>query len=72
MSEQDDEEIRGLLKQAMNPMDPELTRDLWPRMRRRLEEQPRERLWLDWTLVALLAIWFLLFPEAIPILLYHL
>ena len=73
MSEPGDEEIRGLLKRAMIPVDPELKRDLWPRMRRRLEERPPTRgLWLDWALVALLTIWFLVFPEAIPILLYHL
>jgi len=72
MSEQGDEEIRGLLKQAMVPVDPELRRDLWPKMLRRLEERPTRGLWFDWALVALLAIWFFFFPEAIPILLYHL
>ena len=72
MSDQGDEEIRGLLKQAFVPVDPELKRDLWPQMLRRLHERSREGLGLDWLLVALLAIWVLFFPEAIPMLLYHL
>jgi hypothetical protein len=71
MSEQNDEKIRELLKKAMVPVDPELKRDLWPQMLRRLEERPTQVPWFDWALVALLAIWFFLSPEAIPILLYH-
>ncbi len=72
MSEQNDERIRELLKKAMVPVDPELKRDLWPQMLRRLEERPARVPWFDWALVALLVIWFFLSPEAIPILLYHL
>jgi hypothetical protein len=72
MSEQDADDIGRLLRRALGPADAELTRDLWPRMLRRLEEQPAAVPWFDWALVALLATWVLFFPEAIPVLLYHL
>ncbi len=72
MSEQNGERIRELLKKAMVPADPELKRDLWPQMLRRLEERPAQVPWFDWALGALLAMWFFFSPEAIPILLYHL
>jgi hypothetical protein len=42
-------------------------------MLRRLEERPSAAVpWLDWALVTALLLWALLFPEAIPVLLYHL
>jgi hypothetical protein len=42
MMEHNDEDIRKLLKQAVPPVRAELQRDLWPGMRRRLNEgQPR-------------------------------
>jgi hypothetical protein len=41
-------------------------------MLRRLEERPAAVPWLDWALVTALLLWALLFPEAIPVLLYHL
>ena len=73
MSEENNEKIRGVLRRAIPPVtDRELKRDLWPQMLRRLEERPTQVPWFDWALVALLAIWFLFSPEAIPILLYHL
>ncbi len=72
MSEQNDERIRELLKKAIGPVDPELKRDLWPQMLRRLEERPTQVPWFDWALVAAVAIWFFFSPEVIPILLYHL
>ncbi len=73
MSEENNEEIREVLRRAIPPVvDPQLKRDLWPQMLRRLEERPAQVPWFDWALVALLAIWFSFSPEAIPILLYHL
>ncbi len=73
MSEANDERMRETLRRAMPPVtDPELPRDLWPEMLRRLEERPVRVPWFDWALLAALAIWFFFSPEAIPILLYHL
>ncbi len=72
MSKPNDEKIRELLKKAMVPVDPELKRDLWPQMLRRLGERPVQVPWFDWALLAVLAIWLFFSPEAIPILLYHL
>jgi hypothetical protein len=72
MNERDAEDIGRILRKAIPPADTELRRDLWPRMLRRLEEPPSAVPWLDWALVALIAAWVLLFPEAIPVLLYHL
>lgn len=73
MKEDNGREIRELLKRAMPPvMDPELGRDLWPEMLRRLDAQTPRVPWFDWALVAALLLWCLLFPKGIPVLLYHL
>jgi hypothetical protein len=73
MSEANNETIRELLKKAIPPVaDRDLKRDLWPRMLRRLAERPAELPWFDWALLAVLPVWFLFFPETIPIMLYHL
>jgi hypothetical protein len=52
--------------------DTELKRDLWPDMRRRLDERTMRLSLLDWALLAAVAAWFLAFPEAALALLYHL
>jgi hypothetical protein len=72
MNEQDADNLGRLLRKALGPADTKLTRDLWPQMLHRLEKTPTAVPWLDWALVALLAAWVLFFPEAIPVLLYHL
>lgn len=73
MSERMDEKLRDLLRNAVPPTaDPALKRDLWPEMLRKLEERDLRVSWLDWALVALVAAYFLIFPEVIPALLYHL
>ena len=73
MNGQDHKEFQDLLKQAIAPVkDTELRRDLWPEMLQKLNEQPARVHWLDWALVGLLAMWVLFFPQAIPVLLYHL
>ncbi len=73
MSETNDEKMREALRRAMPPLtDPELHRDLWPEMLRRLEERSVRVPWFDWALAALLAALFFIFPEVIPVLLYHL
>jgi hypothetical protein len=74
--EENDQEIRKLLKQAIAPMqETELRRDLWPQMLRKLDEQsaPVSSIpWFDWALAAILSAVLLLFPGTIPALLYHL
>jgi hypothetical protein len=73
MSRQNDKELRELLKQAIAPVtDTELRRDLWPQMLEKLSHQPIRVPWFDWALAAILSAVLLLFPTAIPALLYHL
>ena len=73
MNERDVEKLRELLRNAVGPIaDTELKQDLWPRMLRKLDERTIRASWLDWALIALLPVWFFLFPEVIPVLLYHL
>ena len=75
MNHPDDQELQRLLRREFPPVDAtELQRDLWPRMLRRLETQPQPRRvpWFDWALVAAVAALLLLFPSAIPALLYQL
>lgn len=76
IDKENDREIKDLLKQAIAPMkDTELRRDLWPQMLRKLDEQQASALsvpWFDWALAAILSAVLLLFPGAIPALLYHL
>ena len=73
MNEQNDKEIRELLKSSIAPVrDTELCRDLWPEMLRKLNEQPVRVPWFDWALAAILGALLLIFPGAVPALLYHL
>lgn len=71
--EENNNNLKSLLKDSLAPVhQTELQRDLWPRMLRRLDEQPLRVPWFDWALATVLAAFLLLFPEAIPALLYHL
>jgi hypothetical protein len=72
-NEENNNDVKTLLKKAIAPVQhTELQRDLWPQMLRRLDEQPLRVPWFDWALAAVLAASLLLFPGAIPALLYHL
>jgi hypothetical protein len=71
-NEQDDRDLREFLKRGLAPMDSEPRRDLWPHVLRRLDERSARVPWLDWALLGTLALWLLLNPRAIPMLLYHL
>jgi hypothetical protein len=75
-NKENNKEIAALLKGAIAPMkDTELRRDLWPRMLRKLDEQPSPVVsvpWFDWALAGILGAALFLFPGAIPALLYHL
>ena len=76
MNEQDQERIKQLLRETMQPITgqvgAELRRDLWPAMRQRLDARPFKVPWFDWALLAAVAALLVFFPEAIPVLLYHL
>jgi hypothetical protein len=76
-----DNEIKALLKAAIaRHKDTELRRDLWPQMLRKFDEQPatgdsgvmNEVPWFDWALATILSALLIVFPGAIPALLYHL
>jgi hypothetical protein len=74
MDQQDDRELRELIKQSIAPVkDVELRRDLWPQMLKRLEQQQPIRVpWFDWALAAVAGAALFFFPGVIPALLYHL
>jgi hypothetical protein len=73
MNDRNDEQLRELLRSALAPVaDTELQQDLWPQMLRKLDESTIRMTWLDWALIALVPVWFVLFPQVIPALLYHL
>ncbi len=72
MKESNHDEVRTLLKKAFPAVNAEPARDLWPAVLRKLSERAAPVSWYDWALAAALAGVFLLFPELIPVLLYHL
>jgi len=72
MNGQNEQEVREILRSTVPRARTELRRDLWPEMLRRLDERPRRVAWIDWALVATIAGLLLLFPKAIPVLMYHL
>jgi hypothetical protein len=73
LQHEDAGELRALLKREFPPLqNPEPQRDLWPQMLRRLDAQLLRVPWFDWVLAAAVAAALLLFPNAIPTLLYQL
>ena len=76
MNEQDQQRIKQLLRETMRlitgQVGAELRHDLWPAMLQRLEARPFRVPWFDWALLAAVAALLVFFPEAIPVLLYHL
>ena len=70
---ENNDDVKTLLKNVLATVQhTDLQLDLWPQMLRRLDEQPLRVPWFDWALAAVLAASLLLFPGAIPALLYHL
>lgn len=68
-----DEKLRDLMRRALGPVaEPELKRDLWPRMRERIERPAVRVPWWDWALAAAILVCLALFPGAIPAVLYQL
>ena len=72
MTELNDDQIREALKQSFAPVSPELRRDLWPAVLRKLDSRPRPVPWYDWALIALSVSVVLVFPQLILVFAYHL
>jgi hypothetical protein len=66
------EDIRNLLKQAVPPVRAELRRDLWPAMRRRLDEGETRLPWYDWALAGAVLGAVAFSPQLILVIVYHL
>ena len=68
------ERMKKLLRQSVPPLgagdEPE--RGLWPAMLHRLDRKPAATPWFDWALLAGLVGAVVVFPSAIPVLLYYL
>lgn len=74
-NQEEERELQALLQREFpSAQNVELQSDLWPRMLRRLDaqRQPLRVPWFDWALAAAVAAMLLLFPSAIPALLYQL
>jgi hypothetical protein len=84
MNEHDRDHLKKLLKRALLPVDADRgpSRDLWPAMLRRLNEEPAMQVstggagfnwaWFDGALAAGLLLLVVSFPASIPLLLYYL
>jgi hypothetical protein len=76
MNEHDQERIKQLLTNSLPPIsgrvDADLRHDLWPAMLKRFETTPAAVPCFDWALLAAVAACLVVFPGAIPVLLYHL
>jgi hypothetical protein len=70
MHPEEREYVKQLLQAAL-PL-PEAELNLWPRMRARLEQQPRSVEWFDWALAVAACCGLAFFPELLTSLLYHL
>jgi hypothetical protein len=72
------ERIKHLLQNAVPPLgdDPEVTRDLWPAMLRRIDEESSQGAarvpWFDWALGGALLAFAAVAPRTIPVILYYL
>jgi len=66
-------DLREKLRRTLPPIgQPELRRDLWPEMLRRLLQPPVRVPWFDWALLGVASAVAIFFPALIPALLYHL
>lgn len=73
MTRLNDQQTQALLKQHMKPMaQAEPSRDLWPRMLRRLDEKPRPFSNFDLVLFALVVLVIILWPKSIAGFFYQL
>lgn len=76
--DQETDQVKELLKHALPPIgeSPEVERDLWPSMLRRMDEQasrgPASIPWFDWALGGALLAFAAMAPRTIPVILYYL
>ncbi len=62
---------RNHYHESAGRVEAELRLDLWPAMLKRIEVSLPTIPWFDWALLAAVAGCLILFPGAIPVLLYH-
>ena len=76
--DQESDRTRELLRKVLPPVgeSPDLPRDLWPAMLRRMEEPALHRAstvpWFDWALAGGLVAFAAMAPRTIPVILYYL
>jgi len=76
--DQEVDRVKRLLRSALAPVgdDPELDRDLWPAMLRRMDENTSRSVarvpWFDWALGGVLLALAAIAPRTIPVILYYL
>jgi hypothetical protein len=76
--DQDLHRTKELMRSALRPVggEPELHRDLWPAMLRRMDEHasrgPASVPWFDWALGGALLAFAAIVPRTIPVILYYL
>lgn len=74
----EEEHLKQLLQSAMPRVgdEPEMERDLWPGMLRRMDERSVHRVkrvpWFDWALAGGLVAFAAIVPRTIPVILYYL
>jgi hypothetical protein len=68
----DDDLIRSLQAAVPRWPDDPPAEDLWPCMLRRLDQAPPRFGWLEAILLAALVAVFAIYPEIVPVLLWHL
>jgi hypothetical protein len=71
MTEDDEKEIQERLQEAFPPVTPQLRRDLWPAMLRKLDAPTLAPPWYDWALIGGSAGMLALFPKLILLFAYH-
>jgi hypothetical protein len=72
MIEQNHDDVRQALKDALPPTDTDLRRDLWPLMQRKLHTQKPRVAWYDWALAGVVGGVIVVFPDVFLALVYHL
>jgi hypothetical protein len=75
--DQENDRVRQLIKSALPPIgdQPQLDRDLWPAMLRRMDENSARGAsipWFDWVLAGGLVAVAAIAPRTIPVILYYL
>ncbi len=66
----DDDLVRSL-RSTVPPWTDAAPPDLWPRMLRRIDQAPPRFGWLEAALAAAILAAFALYPEIVPVLLWH-